>query len=68
MDNFRKEFVFVIIERINLQISAFHHICHQQREFDVILMCDTGLHPIVFFAFRNLKSSNRKTHHSQTVH
>ena len=40
MDNFYKEFIFGIIERINMymQIPTFYHISHQQGEFDVILM------------------------------
>ena len=35
---FLKEFIFGIIQRINMQISIFCHFCHQKREFDIILM------------------------------
>ena len=68
MDNFYKEFIFVIIERINMHISTFCRICHQPREFDVISMYNTGLYMIVFSAFRNLKSTSCKTYESHTVH
>ena len=49
-----KEFIFIIIERINMQISTFCHFCDRKREFDIIVICNTGLHVIVFSAFRNL--------------
>ena len=68
MVKFYKEFIFVIIQRINRQISTFCHICDRKREYDVILMYTTGLHVIVFSAFRNLKSTSCKTHHSHTVY
>ena len=53
MAKFYKEFVFVIIERINMQISTFCHICDRKREFDVILMHNTG-------AFQISKSTKYK--------
>ena len=68
MDNCCKEFIFVIIKRINIQILTFcrRHFYDQKREFDVILMCNAALHVIVFSAFGNLKSASCKTHHSHT--
>ena len=36
--NFYKEFIFVIIDRINVQISTFCHFCDLKTEFDVILI------------------------------
>ena len=68
MHNFYQEFIFVTIERINMQISTFYHVCHQKRKFDVILMYNTWFHVIIFSAFRNLKNTSRKTHHSRTVY
>ena len=68
MVKFYREFIFGIIERINIKISTFCHFCHQKREFDVILMYNARLHVIVFSAFRNLNITSCKTHHSHVVH
>ena len=68
MDNFYQEFMFVIIERINMQISTFCHFCDRKRQFNVILMYGTGLHRIVFSAFKNLKSMSCKTHDSHALY
>ena len=38
MDNCYRELIFGIIERINMQVSMFYHICHRPREFDVLLI------------------------------
>ena len=64
---FLNEFIFGIIERINMQISTFCHVCHQKTEFDVILMHNTRLHVIVFSAFSNLKNTICKTYHSHIM-
>ena len=65
---FFKEFIFVIIECINMQITTIYHFCNQKGEFDIILMYNTGLHVIAFSAFRNLKSTSFKTHHTHAVY
>ena len=62
------EFILVIIERINMQISTFCHFYDQKKEYDVILMYNTGLYVIVFSAFRNSKSTSCQTHHSHTMY
>ena len=67
MDNCYNEFIFVIVERINMQTSTFCQFCDQKEEL-VILMYNTGLHVLVFSACRNLQSTCCKTHHSHTVY
>ena len=68
MKNFYKEFIFVVIERINTQISTFRHFCDRKKQFAVILMYSTRFYVIVFSAFRNLKDISCKAHHSHTLH
>ena len=65
MVKFYKEFIFVIIEGINMQISTFCHFYAQKKEHDVILMYNTALYVIVFC---NLKSTSCQTHLSHIMY
>ena len=61
---FYKEFIFVIIQRINMQISTFYHLCHQKREFDVILIYSMWMVYFTTGAFQ--VPSSRKYNHTQS--
>ena len=63
MVKFSKEFLFVIIKRINKQISTFCHFCHQKKEFDAILIYGTRMMRLTTDAFQIPKS--RKYNHMQ---
>ena len=60
---FSTEFIFVIIERINMQNSTFCNFCHQKKEFDVILMHDVWMMCFTTDTFQIPKS--RKYNHVQ---
>ena len=64
MVKFYKEFIFVITERINMQISSFCHTCDRKREFDVILIHGLWMMCLTTGAFRIPKS--RKDNHIQS--
>ena len=61
---FYKEFIFVIIKRMNMQISTFCPVSHQTREFDVILIHGMGMMCFTSGAFQIPKS--RKYNHLQS--
>ena len=68
MLNFYNEFIFVIIECINMQISTFCDFYDQKREHDVFFMNSTRLHVIKNSAIRNVISTICKMHHLHIVH
>ena len=68
MLKFCYEFIFVIIECINMQISTFCNICHAKREFDVIVMHDMWMMGFATGAFQILQSRKWNQMQSCVLH